>query len=297
MIYGRSGILTCASTRTAAKDSGKKARGGLRRQASLRTLRGSTGRHPGSPKPPCWGGKLLGPWNDPDGTDATPAYRSDAEMAGSAANDRLSASFLFGTETVHLTHLFIIRYRFAARRPPQERLLRAGTGGTQDHPLLSISGQERDGMGQLVSPTEPGRRRKSRGTLYRENVDAATIDHFIAQVQGRRQGGPQSYLHHRMVQRGRDGLSTRSIGPKSRRWRLTRPPILSARLNDSCPADAGHAAAAKATAEIEIFNPGVPACMSTVPANCGAVSLSREALVQLTGIGVRRRGLHRQCAR
>src|SRR5579883_1605043 len=135
-----------------------------------------------APKPYCWGAGLRGPWHDANGTER---YACINEPQAAAENGRFPLIVylhpsLFGTATVHATGLLrdLNSFSFGAVRSGYIVLEPLGRKTTHFYPFPDRNGLGWDNWYRQLNPAggvEVG------GTIYRENVDAAAIDHFIAE--------------------------------------------------------------------------------------------------------------------
>jgi hypothetical protein len=136
-------------------------------------------------KPVCAGGDLLGPWNDGDGSDR---YACLYEPASIKPGGRVPLLVylhpsLFGTWTIANTNLLALRDTFALggdhAGPGFIVLVPQGRDTAHHYPWPDNRGLGWDNWYRQLSPAGSV---KIGATVYPENVDAATIDHFIAQV-------------------------------------------------------------------------------------------------------------------
>ena len=134
--------------------------------------------------PACAGGQLLGPWNDSDGTPRyaclyESAHASTAQplplvvylhpslfTADSLANDTNLLAFL---DTANLSD--------DSAKPGFIVLAPQGRDTTHFYPAGDEQGSGWDNWYRQLPPRDVVRKR----TVFKQNVDAATIDHFIAQ--------------------------------------------------------------------------------------------------------------------
>jgi len=136
-------------------------------------------------RPGCGGGELLGPWKDGDGTDR---YACLYEPASMKPGRRLALLVylhpsLFGTWTIAHTDLLALRDTFALggdRAGPGFIVLAPqGRDIAHHYPWPDDKGLGWDNWYRQLSPAGEV---KIGATVYPENVDAATIDHFITEV-------------------------------------------------------------------------------------------------------------------
>jgi len=137
-----------------------------------------------NPEPYCFSGKLLDPWKDSDGTER---YACLYEPTTAAPDHRLPLLVfihpsLFSADSVKLTNLLGSLYsaKLSDDDSKQGFILLAPQGRKTSHyyPWPDDSGYGWDNWYRQFNPAGDV---KIEGTVYRENVDAATIDHFIAQ--------------------------------------------------------------------------------------------------------------------
>jgi dienelactone hydrolase len=211
-------------------------------------------------KPACGIGELLGPWKDRDGTDRYAClYRS--ESAGSQGKLPLLVYLhpsLFDAKTITRTDLLDLRESYPLNGDPKRPgfIVLAPEGRKTVHHYPAY---DRRGIGwdnwyrQLNAAGEV----KLGDTVYPENVDAETIDHFIAQQVATGQ-----------VDTDRIYLTGWSNGAAmALLYALNRPSVAAVAVysgpdpfgafNDPCP-QKPVAAAPASNAEIQLFNPSIP---------------------------------------
>jgi dienelactone hydrolase len=139
----------------------------------------------GAAKPGCGGGELLGPWKDGDGTDR---YACVYEPAAMKPGRRLPLLVylhpsLFGAWTVKHTNLLDLQDTYAlgggAAGPGFIVLVPQGRDTAHHYPWPDDHGVGWDNWYRQLSPAGDLKIGKA---VYPENVDAATIDHFIAET-------------------------------------------------------------------------------------------------------------------
>lgn len=141
-------------------------------------------------------------------------------------------------------------------------------------------------MGQLVSATGSRRRREAGDTVYRENVDAATLDHFIAEEVAADKADP-----NRIYLTGWSNGAAMALLYALNRPRVAAVAVYSApnpfgAFDDPCP-QKPVTGPPKDNAEVRIFNPGVPALH--IHSNCDIAGLcpnSEQLNGELAAIGV-----------
>jgi predicted esterase len=139
-----------------------------------------------SPVPMCTGGKLLGPWND---SDATPRYAClYSPSAASTSNPLPMLVWLHpssvNADSITSTNILLFQNDFSLAPGTTGFVVLTPEGRSTTHfyPAPDNSGPGWDNWYRQFSPTTE----KVGGISYPENVDAATIDHFISVVQATR---------------------------------------------------------------------------------------------------------------
>jgi len=139
----------------------------------------------GAVKPSCGSGELLGPWKDGDGTDR---YACLHEPASAKPGVRLALLVylhpsLFGTWTITHTNLLELQGASSLGGGPTGPgfilLAPQGRNTTHYYQWPDNRGMGWDNWYRQLSPAGDIKIGK---TVYPENVDAAMIDHFIAEV-------------------------------------------------------------------------------------------------------------------
>jgi predicted esterase len=138
----------------------------------------------GAAKPDCGIGELLGPWKDSDGADR---YACLYKPTSATSGNKLPLLVylhpsLFSANIITRTNLLDFQESYLlsgdSNRPGFLLLAPQGRRTTHDYPHPDRSGMGWDNWYRQLNPAGD----VTRGdTIYRENVDAATIDHFIAQ--------------------------------------------------------------------------------------------------------------------
>jgi poly(3-hydroxybutyrate) depolymerase len=240
-------------------------------------------------KPYCWGGKRLGPWQDADGTQryACLYEPSPAQPRGRFPMIVYLHPSLFGVETIHLTNLLHYQSTVSLRGDVGKAgfIVLAPEGRKTDHyyPFPDNRGVGWDNWYRQLNPAGDVRRG---ATVWLENVDAAAIDHFIAQevaggkvdtnriyVTGWSNGAAMAYLY---------ALNRPRIAAVA----VYSPPDPFRAFDDPCPQTPVDGAA-KSDSEVQIFNPRIPTMM--VHNNCDVVGLcpnSEQLAHRLKTIGV-----------
>jgi predicted esterase len=241
-----------------------------------------------APAPLCLGGVRLGPWQDSDGT---PRHACLYEPGPKATSGPLPLIVylhpsLFGTETIYLTNL--LHYQDS---------MQVGQNGTRGFIVLEPSGRktthfypfpDQKGLGwdNWYRQFNPAGDVRVGAAVYKENVDAAAIDHFIAEVAatgkvdprriyltGWSNGAAMAYLY---------GLSR----PKIAAIAVYSAPNPFGAFGDPCP-QKPVAGPPKEDTEIQIFNPRLASLH--LHNNCDAVGIcpnSEQLATQLTAAGV-----------
>jgi len=208
--------------------------------------------------PSCFRGQTLGPWRDSDGTERYACFYEPAPADGGAALPLVV--FLHGSlanaDSVLVTGL-VPKSRTAdlGRGPPGYYLL-APEGRETSH-FYGAPDDKGLGWDNWYRQLTPAGDVTLGGVTYKENVDAAAIDHFIDLV-----------IASRKVDENRIYLTGWSNGAAmALLYALNRPQIAAAAVYsapdpfsafiDSCPQTPIDHAAAK-IGEIELFNPHVP---------------------------------------
>lgn len=139
----------------------------------------------GAPKPRCRNGELLGPWRDSDGTEH---YACLFAPAAASPRNKLPLLIylhpsLFGPDSVIQTGLLDLAAKYSLsgdpKRPGFIVLAPQGRRTTHFYPIPDRRGS---GWDNWYRQLEPAGDAKRDDTIYRENVDAAAIDHFVIQA-------------------------------------------------------------------------------------------------------------------
>jgi hypothetical protein len=238
--------------------------------------------------PFCLGGSRLGPWKDSNGT---PRYAclyepgSDAKAGPLPLVVYLHPS-LFGTGTIHLTNLLHYQNSLPMESDGRRGFIVLEPTGRKTTHFYPFPDQKGVGWDNWYRQLNPGGDVKVNGATYKENVDAAAIDHFIAEetatgrvdtrriyLTGWSNGAAMAYLY---------GLNR----PKVAAIAVYSPPDPFGAFDDRCPQQpVTHPP--KEDREIRIFNPLLP--NMDIHNNCDAVGLcpNTELLTrQLQAIGM-----------
>lgn len=136
-----------------------------------------------SPVPMCTGGKLLGPWNDSDGTPRYACLYSPS--AASTSNPLPMLVWLHpssvNADSITSTNILLFQNDFSLAPGTTGFVVLTPEGRSTTHfyPAPDNSGPGWDNWYRQFSPGVE----KVGGQSFPENVDAATIDHFISVVQ------------------------------------------------------------------------------------------------------------------
>jgi hypothetical protein len=136
-----------------------------------------------SPVPNCLGGKLLGPWNDSDGN---PRYACLYAPASASASNPLPLLVwihpsLFTADSITSTNILLFQNNFSLSPGTTGFVVLTPEGRSTTHYYPAPDNQG-DGWDNWYRQFSPGTV-KVGGQSFPENVDAATIDHFIGVVQ------------------------------------------------------------------------------------------------------------------
>lgn len=239
-------------------------------------------------KPYCLGAKRLGPWKDSNGSDRYAClYEPPDEDKGPLPLVVYLHPSFFGTETIHLTYLLHYQKSLALGadgRPGFIVLEPTGRKTTHYYPFPDQTGVGWDNWYRQFNPAGDV---TIDGAIFKENVDAAAIDHFIAQeiasgkverkriyVTGWSNGAAMAYLY---------ALNRPNIAALA----VYSAPDPFAAFNDPCPQKpVAHKPANYA--EIEIFNRQLPNLH--IHNNCDVAGLCPNCellTTQLETIGMR----------
>jgi dienelactone hydrolase len=240
-----------------------------------------------APRPLCIGGIRLGPWADSDGSAR---YACLYQPAHVDQGNRLPMVVylhpsLFGIETVRLTNLLHYQDSMALGESAKGFIVLAPEGRKTTHyyPFPDQKGVGWDNWYRQFNPV--GDVKIGRAT-YKQNVDAATIDHFINEmaatgsvdtsriyITGWSNGAAMAYLY---------ALNRPNIAALA----VYSAPDPFGAFNDRCPQKpvTGYP---KNDGEIRIFNPGIPTMH--IYNNCEIAGLCpncEQLNSQLTAAGV-----------
>lgn len=214
----------------------------------------------GAVKPACGSGELLGPWKDGNGSDRY-ACLYNSKTAGAHIKLPLLVYLhpsLFQAKTITRTNLLGFQERYALsgdpKRPGFMVLAPQGRKTAHHYPVSDRTGTGWDNWYRQLSPAGEV---KIGDTVYPENVDAATIDHFIAQqVATGRVDADRIYVT------GWSNGAAMALLYALNRSKVTAVAVYSApdpfgAFDDPCPQKPVTALPA-GIAEIQLFNPDVP---------------------------------------
>jgi poly(3-hydroxybutyrate) depolymerase len=241
-------------------------------------------------EPPfCLGGTRLGPWED---SNATPRYACLYEPGPAAQTGPLPLLVylhpsLFGTETIHLTNLLHYQNSLPLEADGRRGFIVLEPAGRKTTHYYPFPDQKGEGWDNWYRQLNPAGDVTVGATTYKENVDAAAIDHFIAAetatgtvdrkriyITGWSNGAAMAYLY------ALDRPQVAAIAVYS-------PPDPFGAFDDPCPQKPVTHPPREDT-EIQIFNPTLPS--TDIHDNCDAVGLcpNTELLTaQLQAIGMR----------
>jgi dienelactone hydrolase len=214
----------------------------------------------GADKPSCGDGELLGPWRDGDGAQR---YACLFAPASASRQNRLPLVVylhpsLFGPTTASQAGLLDLAAKYALsgdpKRPGFVVLAPQGRNTTHYYPHPDRSGSGWDNWYRQLNPAGDVR---IGATVYRENADAAAIDHFVAEAAA--SGRVDS---RRIYVTGWSNGAAMAL-----LYALNRPNIAAAAVysapdpfgafGDPCP-QAPVADPATSVRQIQIFNPRLP---------------------------------------
>ena len=240
--------------------------------------------------PSCTRGRVLGPWNDSDGT---PRYAClFTPQAAGPSNPLPMVIFLHpslttadSTETATNWLEYLNSASVSTNPASQGFILLAPEGRDTTH-YYPAPDNEGPGWDNWYRQLNPAGDVSISGQTYRENVDAATIDHFASQVtssgivksdqiyiSGWSNGAAMGYLY------GLSRPSVAAIGVYS-------APDPFGAFNDPCPQSPVFKRPASIT-EIRVYNPGVPTMHVHNDCDIAGICPNGEYLKgQLEGIGI-----------
>lgn len=210
-------------------------------------------------KPDCLHGRMLGPWKDANGDDRYAClWEPHVVKAGRLPLVIYLHPSLFGPQTVARTGLLSYQDDTSLRADGTVGyivLAPMGRKTLHHYPRPDEKGLGWDNWYRQLSPAGAVTAGKA---LYRSNVDAAAIDHFLGEVtatgkvdperiyvMGWSNGAAMAYLY---------GLNRRTIAAAA----IYSAPDPFGALDDPCP-QTPRAGPAADSAQIEVFNPALPA--------------------------------------
>jgi hypothetical protein len=209
--------------------------------------------------PLCVGGVRLGPWTDSDGTRRYACRYEPASLTGSGSLPMVVYLHpsLFGTETIHLTNLLHYQESLPIGSGDRRGFIVLEPSGRKTTHYYPFPNQKGVGWDNWYRQLNPAGDVKVGDTVYKENVDAAAIDHFIAEeaaagrvdrkrvyVTGWSNGAAMAYLY---------ALNRSNIAALA----VYSAPDPFGAFDDPCPQKPVHGAAT-ADSEVQIFNPRLP---------------------------------------
>ena len=233
-------------------------------------------------KPNCGEGKLLGPWKDADGIDRYACLYAPARAASNRKIPLLVYLHpsLFGAQWITQTNILDYQNSFSLSGDPKNVgyivLAPEGRKTTHYYPFPDNQGIGWDNWYRQLSPAGDV---KLGDTTWRENADAAAIDHFIAMqvasgavdtnriyVSGWSNGAAMAYLY---------ALNRTNIAAVT----VYSAPNPFGAFDDPCEQQPVAGAPANNT-QIQIFNPAIPTMHIHNSCDIGGICPSSE---QLTG--------------
>ncbi len=134
-----------------------------------------------SPVPYCLGGTRLGPWNDSDGNNRYAClYKPDPPAARPLPLLIYLHPSLVGTQSIHLTNLLHYQDSFQIGAGGRRGFIVLEPIGRKTAHYYPFPDKEAVGWDNWYRQFNLAGDVTVRGTTYKENVDAATIDHFVA---------------------------------------------------------------------------------------------------------------------
>lgn len=238
--------------------------------------------------PSCLDGVRLGPWKDSNGTRRYACLYEPAHESGSGALPMVVYLHpsLFGAETIHLTNLLHYQNSLALGAEGSRGFIVLEPAGRETSHYYPFPDKKGVGWDNWYRQMNPAGDVKIGETIYKENVDAAAIDHFIAEetaagrvdtkrvyVTGWSNGAAMGYLY---------ALNRPNIAAAA----VYSAPDPFGAFDDPCPQRLV-ARPPQEDAEIQIFNPRLPNLH--IHNNCDVTGIcpSCEQLTsQLTAAGV-----------
>jgi len=220
--------------------------------------------------PYCLGATRLGPWKDSNGSNRYACLYEPGARASAGPLPLLIYLHpsLFGTTTIRLTNL--LHYQDSLPIGGQRGFIVLEPAGRKTTHYYPFPDQKGIGWDNWYRQLNPAGDVKIHGTTYKENVDAAAIDHFVAEViaaeridtkriyvTGWSNGAAMAYLY---------ALNRPNIAAAA----VYSAPDPFGALDDPCP-QKPVAHPARDDAEVQIFNPRLPSMH--IHSNCDALGL------------------------
>ena len=237
--------------------------------------------------PICFGGRVLGPWKDSDGSDR---YACVYEPEGHSRDNPLPlVVFIHGSiataDSVKLTGLVaeIGKADLGGKKPGFILLAPEGRYTTHYYPGLDSNAMGWDNWYRQLSPAGDV---TVGGTTYKENVDAATIDHFIQDETASGEVDPS-----RIYLTGWSNGAAMALLYALNRQSIAAAAVYSApdpfgAFNDPCP-QTPVARAPTSNAQLQIFNPHVPLMHVRNSCDIGGICPNGDTFAsQMRSIGV-----------
>jgi predicted esterase len=208
--------------------------------------------------PICFGGRVLGPWKDSDGSDR---YACIYEPEGHSRDNPMPlVVFIHGSiataDSVKLTGLVgeIGKADLGGKKPGFILLAPEGRYTTHYYPGLDSNAMGWDNWYRQLNPAGDV---TVGGTTYKENVDAATIDHFIQDETATGEVDPS-----RVYLTGWSNGAAMALLYALNRQSIAAAAVYSApdpfgAFNDPCP-QTPVPRAPTSNAQLQIFNPHIP---------------------------------------
>lgn len=238
-------------------------------------------------KPDCPGGKILGPWKDGNGFDRYACLFEPDSSNGPRPLVIFLHPSLLSADTIHLTNLLHYRNSYPlsddSNHPGFSVLAPEGLSQQHQYPVPDARGKGWDNWYRQLSPKGSVLKGDYR---YRENVDASTIDHFVADQVAAGKVDTQRVFVTGWSNGAAMGLLYALNRPTIAALAVYSAPDPFGAFNDPCPqtpvkkppADDG---------EVQVYNPGLP--VMHVHNNCDIAGIcpnSEQLAIQLRAIGV-----------
>ncbi|HEV3114077.1 MAG TPA: PHB depolymerase family esterase [Candidatus Binataceae bacterium] len=237
-------------------------------------------------RPLCLAGVRLGPWKDSNGTERYACLYEPEAGAGALPMVVYLHPSLFGTETIHLTNLLHYRNSMALGAEGTRGFIVLEPGGRKTSHYYPFPDENGVGWDNWYRQLNPAGDVKIGDAVYKENVDAAAIDHFIAEeaatgridtkrvyLTGWSNGAAMAYLY---------ALNRPNIAAAA----VYSAPDPFGAFDDPCP-QKPVARSPQGDAEIQIFNPRLPNLH--IHNNCDVTGICpncEQLTSQLTAAGI-----------